>query len=190
MKNTKLLFTIASFLIASLAHANVVISGTALQGATGVADGDTGFFIVATDADSFGSISFNQDADLSLGSSYLGGDFEVIGSSVAFTSFGSVRMGTGYDFALAGGISVDDPFAYVVFGESSSTANAGDTYNIFTSGNWVLPSDGSTITANTEYTQITGAPSFSGTVVPEPSTYAALSGCLALAWVMLRRRRA
>ena len=46
--------------------------------------------------------------------------------------------------------------------------------------------NGSDITSDFSYD---GAGTFSGVVVPEPSTYALLAGCFALALVMIRRRR-
>jgi hypothetical protein len=56
---------------------------------------------------------------------------------------------------------------------------------------WKIPADGSTSNFGVDLTSFsTGATAGTiGTVVPEPSSFALLAGCLGLAGVMLRRRR-
>jgi hypothetical protein len=94
----------------------------------------------------------------------------------------------GFTFSEGGGVDEGDTFAIIVFENSTTTVTAGDTYRIWSDGSWDVPADGLTETFGTELSQVTTAANFSGTVVPEPSTFAAFAGLLALGFVMVRRR--
>lgn len=129
-----------------------------------------------------------------------------VGTSDAFTFLGSNSVSGSSTFslsggipsiALAGGVVTGDQYAVVVFNSSTTTTLAGDTYRIFRATDWLIPSAGSSIGYSTTpsasaYQQIRDD-SFviaTGTVVPEPSTYALLSlAGLALGGYFVRRRR-
>ena len=98
------------------------------------------------------------------------------GSAIAYSTLWSFTSGDG-----TGTDTGSDFFdlANVVFGGSLTGTGV------------VVAEAGSTFNLNGAVSPIFGAPSLEiGVVVPEPSTYAALSGLLALGYVMVRRRRA
>jgi len=176
---------------ASILNAAVGISGTSLNNATGLAAGEVGVYLIS-DGTAFSSVSIAAGADI-LDSASYGAGFTFLGSNTAASGFGSVTLASGHgaDFSSAG-----NAFALFVFETSDTTALLGDTYNVWTDATWTLPAaDGVTASFNpapsgTQIQQLSGASAFAGVVVPEPSTYAALSGLLALGYVMVRRRRA
>ena len=181
---------VASMLFAITASASVTISGTSLRNATTLANGQVGAYIVSTDGTSFGALS-TLGAGLSItDSATYGGSFAFVGNNTASFSFGSTTLGSGHTFNLTGGITAGDAFAVLVYNTSTTTTVDGDSFQIWTAGDWLVPADGAGVSYGDGYTTLTGASSFSGSVVPEPSTYAALAGLCALSAVMVRRRRA
>jgi len=187
-------FSVLMTLAFSAAHASVTISGTAVSGSSTVQAGQKVVMIADTTGNGFdaGSI-FNttQGGSLASGlntesSATYGTDVVFLDSTVAANNFLSTPFAAfGTTFNL-GTVSATNEFAFVVFGSSSATTLAGDTYALYTNAAWLVPNDGNTITINPE----TSASTFGGTVVPEPSTFAALAGLCALGAVMVRRRRA
>jgi hypothetical protein len=186
-------FYIISLSLVSVAmlDAAVGISGTSLSNATGLSAGEVGVY-VTSDGTAFSGISIAIGADI-LDSATYGAGFAVLGSNTAASGFGSTTLASGHgaDFSFAG-----DSFALFVFESSTTTAVASDVYNVWSDASWALPSaDGvsaafSASPTGTQIQQLSGASTFSGSVVPEPSTFAALAGLCALGAVMVRRRRA
>lgn len=84
---------------------------------------------------------------------------------------------------LDANVSAGDDYGLLWFSVGTGTLGSSDFFGFQDLG--VLPSDGSSINPGT-----TPGQTLNAIGVPEPSTYAALSGLLALSWVMLRRRRA
>jgi hypothetical protein len=189
MKIKQLSLIVLGVASASILKAAVGISGTSLNNATGLAAGEVGVYVIS-DGTAFSSVSIAAGADI-LDSASYGAGFTVLGSNTAASGFGSVSLGSGHgaDFSFA-----SDAFAVFVFETSDTTALLGDAYNVWTDASWTLPTaDGLTAIFNpapsgTQIQQLSGDSSFAGSVVPEPSTYAALSGLLALGYVMVRRR--
>jgi len=178
---------------ASILNAAIGISGTSLNGATSLAAGDVGVYVIS-DGTAFSSVSIATGANI-LDSASYGAGFTVLGSNTA-TSFGGTFLGSGHgtDISFA-----NASFAVFVFEASTTTAIDNDSYNVWTDSSWTLPTvDGNTFSfaadpTGTEIQQLNGASTFGGTVgaaVPEPSTFAALTGLCALGAVMVRRRRA
>jgi hypothetical protein len=129
-----------------------------------------------------------------------------IGTSDSFTFLGSNTVSGTTNFslsggipsiALTGGVSTTDQYSVVVFNLSTTVTLPGDTYRIFRASDWLIPAGGSSIGYSTTpsaaaYQQIrtTGFEIATGTVVPEPSTYALLSlAGIALGGYAVRRRR-
>jgi hypothetical protein len=113
----------------------------------------------------------------------LGGDNYFVGSALTVTSppFGGTGVALNTNpFDLTGGVEALDLFG--IFWTD------GTAYGFVTAGGATLPSDGGTVAYNTVFTD--DPYTAGGSIVPEPSTYAALAGMLALGYVMVRRRRA
>lgn len=186
-----MLLKVLGVLLASsiVSQAAITISGTALLNTSGVADGDLAVFLVSVDGTSFNGSSFNitEGADLTNSSTY-GPSFTVITTEFASEFFGNISVSTTTAVSLTGGIDTGDAFGILTFDGGSTNASAG-VFEIWTAANWDMPLDGITENFDIELTQLNSVgPSFTGTVVPEPSSFALLAGCFGLAWVMVRRR--
>jgi hypothetical protein len=188
--NKLILSALTSVAVLSSAQATVSLTGTALLNAPGLSAGQEYALLVDKAGDGFGALS-SVGAGLSIaGSATYGSNYELISSGSASLLGGTFSVltlnATGIN--LTAGVDANDSFGVLVFGTSTGTTTAADSFSIWTAANWLLPNDGSTITAPADFDQISTAAPFSGTVVPEPSSFALLAGCFGLAWVMVRRR--
>ncbi len=189
--NKKILIALA--FLPSLSYGSVTLSGTSLQGTPGINFGETYVYLADLDGSAFSTgdlASITAGESITDSGTYAG--FTVLGSGTVDTFFSTDFVGSGLTFDLNAGVDVGDSFGILVFSNSDTTAIASDTYNIFTDASWVLPADGNTVTFNSDLAQIGsgGSATGVGSVVPEPSTFAALAGLCALGAVMVRRRRA
>ena len=183
---------IAGLLLSAVAaNASIVLSGAALMNST-INGYATGVF-VASDSESFddspGSSLF-RDGYILPGQSFTAGstfgNYTVLGTSSTINAAGANSvLSAGITYELGGNIATGNEIGVLVFENSTTSYVAGDTYLLYTN-NWLIPADG--VNSGLQVGPFTGAAALSGTVVPEPSSYALLGGLLALACVMLRRR--
>ena len=192
-KTTVSLLTLATSL--TFTYGAFSLSGTALINPEGVTSGDVAIYLVSTDGSSFTTAltSINAEATLTDSATY-GSSFSTFTSSTSATAsffIGNTSVGSGAITDLTGGISTGHLFGIIVFENSTTTTLESDTYRIFTDSSWLVGTDGTfNFGGGADYPALSSAsPVYTGSI-PEPSTYAALSGLLALSWVMLRRRRA
>ncbi len=206
MNNIKKIGLIASFAtVASLAQAALTTTGTAFSNAVGISAGDVGVLIFDNNntgnfTTTFNGFNFTVGASITANATY--GDFTVaLGTSktaTAPTQTLTTLSGAFSNVQLTNGVDIGDKFAFVVFQNSTTTILAGDTYTVWTHSSWVVPPDGNYSFAasptGSNFQQVTAANSanlkvFTGTVVPEPSAFAALAGIAALGFAASRRRR-
>jgi hypothetical protein len=102
-----------------------------------------------------------------------GGTVQIIGNELIATQSGTDPIGT-YSINLTA--------------ENLTATNVATSWNTGGTGELrFLFYDATTGETDNDNLQVAGI-RFIGTTVPEPSTYALLSGLLALSWVMIRRR--
>jgi hypothetical protein len=191
--------TVCSLAVISISSAAISISGTALNNAPGVNAGNFGALLIKNDGSAFDSSIFSsvlEGGDLTNNSTY-GIGYTLLGTNFAQDINIPIPLGTLLEYSVANysptsgasGGSVGDNFAVLVFEASTVSATAGDGLLLFTDASWVVPADPSSSNFGNEFTTLTTSASpVSGTVVPEPSSFALLAGCFGLAWVMGRRR--
>ena len=149
-----------------------------------IADGGDGFDFDATVA----GLTF---ADGSL----IGATNDYVFAYNAAQNFGpSISVASGNtNFSINdAGASAGYSFALLYFNGTSGasvTTIGGEQFGFLTSGDWTIPANNAgTFGFGSEFSTVTGSANL--TVVPEPSTFAALAGLCALGAVMVRRRRA
>lgn len=204
MKLTKIASVVAVALVSIQAafSQTVSFSGSALQAVTGLtAAGQKAVYIVDNTGNTitnFNQIALLSGASITANASY-GTNITVIGN-VNSTNLGAVRVGGISNIALTANVATGNRFAIVVFSTSTTTANAGDTYRVWTDPTWLIPAGGSTVSfqnpAAGQFQQLisTNSPvalltSTVPTAVPEPSTFATVAGLMSLTFVACRRRK-
>ena len=185
----KLLSIFFLFLTLAVSNANVTFDGISLSNADGILSGDLGVYIVSKDNTSFDFGTLTEGLNVTDSATY-GDSFTVIGNNLATSGFGSVTIGSGHSFSLTNGVDTGDQFAIVVFEDSTTTLLADDNFRVWTDSSWLVPNDGLTVSFDSELFQLSDAADFSGTVVPEPSTYALFAGILSIGYIIVRRSRA
>jgi hypothetical protein len=164
-----------SVLFMASSRADVSFGGTALLNAPGIAAGSVGVLLSDNGGVGFSALVGNIKPGLVLTSSstYSGswGSFSVLGSNTAQLVFGNIALAGGANFGLVGPIRSNQRFAYIVFDSSKTTTVAGDKVSIWTAPNWLIPSDGSSLTWPANFTQIGSAssPALTTSVVQQPS---------------------
>jgi hypothetical protein len=186
---------------------SALVSPSSSSNPLGLSAGQVGVFINNDNLSLWSG--FNGTGKINSGLSLLSSaTYTPVGTSDAFTYLGNNAVTGTTTFSLSGGIAsislsggvgTGDQYAVIVFNSSTTTTIAGDSYRVFRASDWLIPSSGSSIGYSTTpnasaYQQIrdTSFVIASGTVVPEPSTYAllAMSGLALGGYVMRRRRRA
>lgn len=189
----------------TLSHisANIYTGNTIVSAGTLIVNGTLGSAVVTVNSGAFlmGTGTLN---DVFLNGTYQPGNSAGVGTldSLTMSSTGLLHMeiggtgqGSSYDFLnISGAFAADgtlsvtfinayNPGAAVSFNlfDFSSASGGFDSFN--------LPSLTSGLSWDTSALLTTGQLSITGTAIPEPSTYAAIFGAIALAGVMIVRRR-
>jgi hypothetical protein len=179
---------IASALLVSAASA-VTFSGFAATAAT-IAGGSSAFLI------SDGGDGFQYDttaAGLTFASgSTVGGTNDTVFAYNAAQNFGQIVVSGNASFSNTdAGLGAGSAFALVLFDgvtTASYTTVGGQAFGFHTDASWTINANNAgTFGFGNQLNSLNGIGS-TGTVVPEPSSYALLGGLLALGCVMLRRR--
>jgi hypothetical protein len=187
-KITQILLLISS---PAIGFGSITFNGTALNNVPGLNVGDVGVYLVDTDGSAFSVEDLTLlTAGLSITDSATYPGFHVIGSATAGSVFTSTTLGSGFTFDL-GIVSNGDSFGILVFSNSTATTLISDSFNLYTNASWLIPSDPASRQFGSTYPNLGSSDSItaSGSVVPEPSTYAALAGLFVLSFAMVRRRR-
>jgi hypothetical protein len=172
----------------------LTLSGTAAGALTGggYVGGSSSFIIVdTTGGDTLNSAAFTVGLTLSEGSSF--GDYYVAAYNNVVSAFGATSVPGNAIIGLGtNGTAGGNTFYIATFENHTGdgiTLASGNTFGLATGSDWQLDSNNSgTFAFGTNHVAI---PSLNGTqfsVIPEPSSYAALSGLLMLGYVMVRRR--
>lgn len=133
-----------------------------------------------------GSVGLNLQDGVDLGSSDL---FFLGGSTLAIPPGGGVGTASGIDPYAYGGVSANDPFYILWWGDTNIVEGSellpGTDYGLFTDSSFLLPADGADISYSAQIEDNTIRPA-NLSLVPEPSTLILLLGSLI---PLIRRRR-
>lgn len=200
MKISQILSSVGfAAVLASSASASVTFSGNALLNVTGLNVGDVGIFLVDNNGSNFSSFSIDLNDSLTDAATY--GNYTVLGSKTASSiSTNKFLSGAFSGVNLDANVTTGDRFAVVVFDTSTTTAQANDTWRVFTDATWVVPADGSLLSyaasptgSNFKQLGVSATPILTGTVagaaIPEASSFAAIAGLMAVGFASVRRRR-
>lgn len=206
----KLIAALSIAVSVTVAQATVSFTGVAFLNVPGIAVGDVGIFLIdTTDTGSTGfdvwSPTLNsiaEGANLSSPATYGDGGYVLMGTKTAAAAGANITLPGGIaGIPLSNGVGQGDRFAIVTFDSSTTVAIAGDTFKIWTDPTWIIPADGSTlgfqgsVTTGIKQLGASATPVATGSVisaapVPEPSSFAALAGLIAVGFAATRRRRA
>jgi len=185
---TLIISLVASSLLVSAASA-VTFSGFAATGAT-VASGSSSFLV------SDGGDGFDFDATIAgltfTSGSVVTGTNDTVFAYNAAQNFGQIVVSGNASFSNTdAGLGAGSAFALVLFDgvtTASYTTVGGQAFGFHTDASWTIDANNAgTFGFGSALNALNGIGS-TGTVVPEPSSYALLGGLLALGFVMLRRR--
>jgi hypothetical protein len=153
----------------SSAFATVSFTGVALSGVT--SDDASGNYTFGSGS----AVSFFDTTGLILDQSIFTADLTsaIFGNSTYTSSFFGATAGH------VSNVTVAENAVFAAILTDGATGNG----QLFTSGGWVAPADGSSVSVGT----VTGAATLTQ-AVPEPSTYALLAGFAAFIFVAIRRR--
>ena len=195
--------TLALLLSASAAQA-VTLGGFSATGVTtaGAFDLPAGSstYLIVDGGDGFDFLSVG---DMAAGLSFTNGSVVTGTNDYVFAYNASQAFGAGASvisgnttFSLTDNAGLSGNAFALVYWDSETTASvtsaAGKAFGFHTDASWVVPTSESaneTFGGGGIFAGLSGITT-SGTVVPEPCTYAALAGLLALGYVMVRRRGA
>ena len=181
----KTIITITALLSTlTVSQASIQISGTVINDAE-IFGSSQGVFISSNTGSFDESLFATLAADTSFTAGTVIGDYTVMGFGTVFPASATNGFLGGINYDLGGNIATSNEIGVLVFDSSTNSASSGDAYTIWTN-DWLVASDSANAPIGAAALGAFGA----GSVVPEPSTYAALAGLCALGAVMVRRRRA
>ena len=183
--------------LTSFATVTIGFGGGALFGTSvndPLADGALVYAVTSLDA----TFDAPTSAGFVSGNDTLLGKWSVDSSVGAPGAFDASLAGIVLDASIVAGKSIAI-YWFPSLTVASAAPTAGAAYGTFTDASWVIPADGSTVSFPFETVAIGGSLpdsagvaslTIAGSVIPEPSTYAALAGVAVLGLAALRRRRA
>lgn len=178
-----------------LIQANAVtFTGNALTAPINAINTSSAYVVVDTAGDGFDFSASSLGVTFSVNTFITGTDDFVVGYNATTSGIFGANTGGGATFTLGDNDVTDaDAFYMVIFGDTATatvTTTVGLGFGIATAGDWLVPGSNSAAPAfPDDYTQVAGLNATGSTVVPEPSTYAMLSGLCVLGFAALRRRR-
>ena len=187
------LLTAAGLALNAHSAATISITGGQLFDAleNPVANGSLVYFISLSSSGTFSPLqpeSWVSGDNIQIGN-FITTDFDVLEAPGGFSVQNS--------FDLGGGVTTGDQWGMVWFPsltDQTTTPTAGMAYGFYSQPDWLIGSDGATLSYEFETVSVGGPlPNSSGVaslnVVPEPSTYALMAlGGLALFFIARRRK--
>jgi len=192
----KKIITLSLLVSSMLIQANAVtFTGNALTAPINASYASSAYVVVDTAGDGFDFSASSLGVTFDVNTFIAETDDFVVGYNATTSSeiFGT-NTGGGAAFTLGDNdVTASDAFYMVIFGDTTTatvTTTVGLGFGIATAGDWVVPgSNSASLAFPDDYTPVAGLNATGSTVVPEPSTYAMLSGLCVLGFAALRRRR-
>jgi len=211
MKKATLIAIVTLGLMIQNLPASVTFTGTALVSTSssgnplGLVNGQVGVWLNKDDSvTSWNSLLTNSAINLgqvlNTSATYNNDLFTVMGTTIVTGSSTYSLSGGIADLNLQDGISPGDEFAVMIFNTStvSSGTLGGDAYKLWRATDWLIPSDGATISYSTtpeagaKYQQLRTADYLIGSgsvAIPEPSSASLLAlGVAGLVALRIRRK--